>query len=57
MDENKIIKLFNSVSKEEKPQKKQASSFALSTNPIIQRMLLTNLQNKKDKFKLKDLFR
>ena len=57
MDENKIIKLFNSISKEEKPQKKQVSSFSFSTNPIIQRMLLTNLQNKKDKFKFKDLFR
>ena len=55
MDENKIVKLFKFIDeKKEKPQLSQASPF--STNPIVQRMLLFNIQSKKNKFKFKDLF-
>lgn len=55
MDENKIIKLFKFADeKKEKPLQSQASHF--STNPIVQRMILFNIQSKKNKFKFKDLF-
>ena len=58
MDDKKLVKLFNFVDeKKEKPEVKKASSFSHHTNPIIQRMLLCNLESKKDKFKFKDLFR
>ncbi len=58
MDENKIVKLFNFVDeKKEKSEKQKTSPFSFQTNPIIQRMLLCNIQNKKGKFNLKDLFK
>lgn len=57
MDENKILKMYTLINKKEEPVKEKAPSFSLQTNPIIQRMLLCNMNNKKDKFKFKDLFR
>ncbi len=58
MDENKIVKLFNYADeKKEKPKNQEASPFSFQTNPIIQRMLLYSLQNKKSKFNFKDLFK
>lgn len=58
MDENKIVRLFNYTSeKEDKPLNIKTSSFSMHTNPIIQRLFVLNSQNKKDKFKFKDLFR
>lgn len=58
MDENKIVELNiqNKISKE-KLEQKQKFNFSLQTNPILQKMFLTNMNNKKDKFKFKDLFR
>ncbi len=58
MDENKIVELNiqNKIS-EEKLEQKQKFNFSLQTNPILQKMFLTNMNNKKDKFKFKDLFR
>ena len=58
MDENKIVEL-NITSKECETKETKGEKFKLSlqTNPILQKMLLTNMNNKKDKFKFKDLFR
>lgn len=56
MDENKIVEL--NISKKEnevKIEKEEKYRFSLQTNPILQKMFLAN--NKKDKFKFKDLFR
>lgn len=55
MDDKKIIKLNINKTEKEEPAKKQVSSF--STNPILKKMLVFNLENKKNKFSLKDLFR
>ena len=58
MDEKNIIKL-NIKNNIEKIEKKENAnqSFSFQTNPIIQKMLLSNINNKKGKFSLKDLFR
>ena len=58
MDENKVVEL-NIKDKicEEKLEEKQKFNFSLQTNPILQKMFLANMTNKKDKFKFKDLFR
>ncbi len=58
MDEKNIIKL-NIKNNMEKIEKKENAnqSFSFQTNPIIQKMLLSNINNKKGKFSLKDLFR
>ena len=56
MDENKIVELnIENKNSEEKSEVKQKFNFSLQTNPILQKMFLAN--NKKDKFKFKDLFR
>ena len=58
MDENKVVELnIQNKSSEEKNEQKQKFNFSLQTNPILQKMFLTNMNNKKDKFKFKDLFR
>ena len=58
MDENKIVELnIENKNSEEKSEVKQKFNFSLQTNPILQKMFLTNMNNKKDKFKFKDLFR
>ena len=58
MDENKIVELnIKEKHKEEKTEEKHKFNFSLQTNPILQKMFLTNMNNKKDKFKFKDLFR
>ena len=58
MDENKIVEL-NSTSKDIEKQELKNDKFkvSLQTNPILQKMFLANMNNKKDKFKFKDLFR
>lgn len=58
MDENKVVELnIQNKTSEEKTEEKQKFNFSLQTNPILQKMFLTNMNNKKDKFKFKDLFR
>lgn len=58
MDENNIIKLNIKKNKEKIEKKENANqSFSFQTNPIIQKMLLSNINNKKGKFSFKDLFR
>lgn len=58
MDENKVVELnIKEKISEEKLEEKQKFNFSLQTNPILQKMFLTNMNNKKDKFKFKDLFR
>ena len=58
MDENKIVKLDIKTQNEEKtsePQKVRQSFF--QTNPILQKMFVLNMNNKKGKFSLKDILR
>ena len=57
MDENKIIKLNIEQKNKEESEKKQTSSFSLHTNPILKKMFLSNMENKKGKFSLKDWFK
>ncbi len=57
MDDKKIIKLKTEQKEKEESDKKQTASFSLHTNPIIKKMLFLNMNNKKDKFSLKDWFR
>ena len=57
MDNEKIEKLEIKNNKKEEPVKKQASSFSFQTNPILKKMLFVNINNKKDKFSLKDWFK
>ncbi len=58
MDEKK---LFSIKTEKEKDNKKitETKSFSsgFQTNPILQKMLLSNLNNKKGKFSFKDLFK
>lgn len=56
MDKNKILEM-NITKEKEEFKKTVAPSFSLHTNPLIQKMLFLNLNNKKGKFKFKDLFR
>lgn len=58
MDENKIVKLDIKAQKEDKTsetQKVRQSFF--QTNPILQKMFIVNMNNKKGKFSLKDILR
>ncbi|MBQ9246639.1 hypothetical protein IJ182_10275 [bacterium] len=57
MDDKKIINLNIDKTKKEEPAQKQASSFSFHTNPILKKMLVDNLNNKKGKFSLKDWFK
>ena len=58
MDENKIIQLNNKISNEEKRfEKRKPKESLFQTNPILQEMFTSNMNNKKNKFELKDLFK
>ena len=58
MEENKIVKLDikkqTCGEEEKKPQQKQS---LFHTNPFLQKMFISNINNKKGKFSLKDLFK
>ncbi len=58
MEDDKFIKLDikHSDTNLEKPYRNAKGSF-LQTNPILQKMFLSNILNKKNKFSFKDLFR
>ncbi len=56
MDKEKF-KNFEEEKQKEKPVNKQASSAPFQTNPILKEMLVTNINNKKSKFSIKDIFR
>ena len=58
MDEKKLFQLNIKKDKEKnESEAKDNRYFSLHTNPIIQKMFVDNLVNKKGKFSLKDLFR
>ena len=57
MDDKKIIKLNIEKTNKEESENKQTSSFSLHTNPILKKMLLSNTEDKKGKFSLKDWFK
>jgi hypothetical protein len=57
MDDKKIIKFKIEQKNKEESEKKQTSSFSLHTNPILKKMLISNTENKKSKFSLKDWFK
>lgn len=58
MDENKIVKLNIKKQTEEKEEKKiQQNQSFFHTNPILQKMFIANMNNKKGKFSIKDLFK
>ncbi len=57
MDKNKILQFNTDVEKNNEQIKEKAHNFSFQTNPILQKMLFFNLNNKKGKFKFKDLFR
>ncbi len=57
MNEDKILKINTEINKNKESIQKKTCSMDLQTNPIIQKMLFFNLNNKKGKFKFKDLFR
>ncbi len=58
MDEEKIIKLQTETKKSGKKTDNVVQKKGLyQTNPILQEMLVENVNNKKNKFKIKDLFK
>lgn len=57
MDKNKILQFNTDVEKNNEQIKEKSHNFSFQTNPILQKMLFFNLNNKKGKFKFKDLFR
>lgn len=58
MDENKIVKLNIETNKPvEKQECDKKFNFSFHTNPILQKMFVANMNNKKDKFTFKDLFK
>ena len=57
MDKDKILKINTDVKQNDEQIKEKAHNLSFQTNPIIQKMLFFNLNNKKGKFKFKDLFR
>ncbi len=57
MSEDKILKINIDVKQNDEQVKEKAHNLSFQTNPIIQKMLFLNLNNKKGKFKFKDLFR
>jgi hypothetical protein len=58
MDKNKIIQL-NNKNKEEKQkfEKIKPKQSLFQTNPILHEMFTSNMNNKKNKFEFKDLFK
>ncbi len=58
MDDKNIIKLDIKPSDvETKKSHQMVNSSFLQTNPILQKMFVKNISNKKGKFNFKDLFR
>lgn len=58
MDENKIIKLNNkNIEDGQKIERRKPKQTLLQTNPILQEMFTSNMNNKKNKFEFKDLFK
>lgn len=57
MDKEELKKFEKEKIKKEKPVNKQASSASFQTNPILKEMLVTNINNKKNKFSIKDIFK
>ena len=57
MNEDKILHINKEVKKNDEQIREKAQSLPFQTNPIIQKMLFYSLNNKKGKFKFKDLFR
>ena len=57
MNENKILEINTEINQNKESVQKKTCSIDLQTNPIIKKMLFFNLNNKKGKFKFKDLFR
>lgn len=58
MDESKIVELKIENNKPvEKCENDKKNNLSFHTNPILQKMFLANMNNKKDKFAFKDLFK
>lgn len=58
MDNGKIIKLNikqQNTEKEQSSEKMKKSLF--QTNPLLKKMFFANIDNRKNKFSIKDLFR
>ena len=58
MDENKIIQLNNQYTEDkQKFEKAKPKQCLFQTNPILHEMFTSNMNNQKNKFKFKDLFK
>ena len=58
MDENKVIKLSNKpIDEGQKIEKIKPKKSLFQTNPILHEMFVSNMNNKKNKFNFKDLFK
>lgn len=58
MDENKIVEIkIDKKQSAESQENEKKLNFSFQTNPILQKMFVANINNKKDKFKFKDLFK
>ena len=60
MDENKLVKLNieqKAKNSEEQAEKKPKIGSFLHTNPILEKMFVSNVINEKNKFSIKDLFK
>jgi hypothetical protein len=58
MDENKVIKLnTKTIDEGQKIEKTKAKPSLFQTNPILHEMFTSNMNNKKNKFEFKDLFK
>lgn len=60
MDENKLVKLNieqKAKNSEQKAENKPKIGSFLHTNPILEKMFVSNVINEKKKFSIKDLFK
>lgn len=60
MDENKLVKLNiepKAKNSEAQTEKKPKIGNFLHTNPILEKMFVSNVINEKNKFSIKDLFK
>ena len=60
MDKNKVIKLNieqKAKNSEQQAEKKPKLGSFLHTNPILEKMFVSNVINEKKKFSIKDLFK
>ena len=55
--ENKIIELKKAIEEKKGNNTNTIRTSFLHTNPLLERMFISNLLNKKKKFSLKDIFR